>query len=172
MTYYISFFLSIVYFWEFIFLFLFLFYIKKKGNSLENAWRRAKDIHRRQYLSWLETLGLLLPDVDQDMEQDIEEEEEESKKVERGEKGEREILSGGATAMFTEFPEWGHHQSSLRLMQQLPDMQRHLQRTAAAVTAGVTAEPGVQSGSISLSEQRVIELEEEVANLKKRLEMA
>lgn len=117
-------------------------------------------------------MGLLLPDVDQDMDQDNEEdteEEEGERKVERGEKGERGISSGPA-AMFTEFPEWGH-QSSLRLMQQLPDMQRHLQRTAAAAAA-VTAEPGVQSESISLSEQRVIELEEEVANLKKRLEMA
>ena len=29
------------------------------GSSLENAWRRSKDAHRRQYLAWLQTLGLL-----------------------------------------------------------------------------------------------------------------
>ena len=32
------------------------------GGSLENEWRRQKDYHRRQYLSWLQTLNLLLPD--------------------------------------------------------------------------------------------------------------
>tara|TARA_B110000091_G_C13686782_1_gene420305 strand:+ start:107 stop:946 length:840 start_codon:yes stop_codon:yes gene_type:complete len=133
------------------------------GASLENAWRRKKDLHRRHYLSWLQTLGLILPDVNDE--------------------GTGGAHCSGPTAMFTEFPMTveDHNRSKggdeevqgegaetfyarSLLKQQLPGMLEHAM--GAVVGEVVTMNKAKEERE---SAQRILKLEKEVAALKEKL---
>jgi DNA-binding transcriptional MerR regulator len=149
------------------------------GASLENAWRRSKDLHRRQYLSWLQTLGLILPDINEDINEDHTCNEKSNRDDnENGSNGRNGTITStiaGPTAMFTEFPmtieeskhlqqkkRTGENVSNCLLKQRLPDMLEHA--VGAVVGTAISIENGQKNDT-----KRIKMLENEVAKLKKQL---
>jgi len=143
------------------------------GGSLENAWRRSKDLHRRQYLSWLQTLGLVLPDVDQNGSSSVNSKRHvvDNNIIPIAPETAQEESSFHPVAMFTEFPTTSSTTSSYEmkdggggsqsLKQHMPEMLSHARQV-------VVKSSMVSNESVA---DRVLQLEDEVATLKKELEM-